>query len=38
MTGTITTDGPGTVWYWFSAGSSDPGEALTFSAAGTKTV
>jgi hypothetical protein len=38
MTGTITTDGPGTVWYWFSAGSSDPGEALTFTAAGTKTV
>jgi hypothetical protein len=38
MTGTITTDGPGTVWYWFSAGSSDRGEALTFTAAGTKTV
>jgi hypothetical protein len=38
MTGTITTDGPGTVWYWFAAGASDPGEALTFSEAGTKTV
>jgi hypothetical protein len=38
MTGTITTDGPGTVWYWFAAGSADPGEALTFTVAGTKTV
>jgi hypothetical protein len=38
MVGTITTDGPGTVWYWFAAGKSDPGEALTFTAAGTKTV
>jgi hypothetical protein len=38
MTGTITTDGPGTVWYWFSAGSSDPGQELKFDAAGTKTV
>ena len=38
MVGTVTTDGPGTVWYWFAAGSSDPGETLTFSAAGAKTV
>jgi hypothetical protein len=38
MTGTITTDGPGTVWYWFAVGSSEPGEALKFEAAGTKTV
>ena len=38
MTGTITVDGPGTVFYQFSAGISDPGETITFSAAGTKTV
>jgi len=38
MVGTITTDGPGTVWYWFAAGGADPGETLTFTAAGTKTV
>jgi hypothetical protein len=38
MTGTITTDGPGTVWYQFGAGKMDPGEELKFTAAGTKTV
>jgi hypothetical protein len=38
MTGTITTDGPGTVWYWFAAGQSDPGEEIKFDGAGTKTV
>jgi hypothetical protein len=38
MVGTITTDGPGTVWYQFAAGKSDPGETLIFSAAGTQTV
>jgi hypothetical protein len=38
MTGTVTTDGPGTVWYWFSAGNTEPGDTLTFTAAGTKTV
>jgi hypothetical protein len=38
MVGTITTDGPGTVFYEFGAGKFDPGETLTFSAAGTKTV
>jgi hypothetical protein len=38
MVGTITTDGPGTVFYQFGAGKMDPGETVTFSAAGTKTV
>ena len=38
MTGTITTDGPGTVWYQFGAGAMEPGEELKFTAAGTKTV
>ncbi len=38
MVGTITADGPGTVFYQFGAGKFDPGETLTFSAAGTKTV
>lgn len=38
MMGTITTDGPGTVFYQFGAGKMDPGENITFSAAGTKTV
>jgi hypothetical protein len=38
MVGTITTDGPGTVFYQFGAGSFDPGETIVFSAAGTKTV
>ncbi|MGB7761361.1 MAG: hypothetical protein WBL61_16135 [Bryobacteraceae bacterium] len=38
MVGTITTDGPGTVFYQFGAGQLDPGETITFSAAGTKTV
>lgn len=38
MVGTITVDGPGTVFYQFGAGKFDPGETVTFSAAGTKTV
>ena len=38
MVGTITTDGPGTVFYQFGAGSFDPGETIAFSTAGTKTV
>jgi hypothetical protein len=38
MVGTITTDGPGTVWYQFGGGRFDPGQTVTFSAAGTKTV
>jgi hypothetical protein len=38
MVGTITVDGPGTVFYQFGAGKLDPGETITFSAAGTKTV
>jgi hypothetical protein len=38
MVGTITTDGPGTVFYQFGAGTFDPGETVSFSAAGTKTV
>ena len=38
MVGTITVDGPGTVFYQFGAGSFDPGETITFAAAGTKTV
>jgi len=38
MVGTITADGPGTVFYQFGAGNMEPGETITFSAAGTKTV
>lgn len=38
MTGTITVDGPGTVFYQFGAGSMEPGRTLTFSSAGTKSV
>lgn len=38
MVGTITVDGPGPVFYQFGAGNMEPGETLTFSAAGTKTV
>ena len=38
MVGTITTDGPGTVWYTFAGGKSDPGEELKFDAAGTRIV
>jgi hypothetical protein len=38
MVGTITVDGPGPVFYEFGAGTMEPGETLTFSAAGTKTV
>lgn len=38
MVGTITVDGPGTVFYQFGAGEVEPGETLTFTAAGTKTV
>lgn len=38
MAGTITVDGPGTVFYQFGAGNMEPGETITFGAAGTKTV
>ena len=38
MAGTITVDGPGKVFYQFGAGNMEPGETLTFTAAGTKTV
>jgi hypothetical protein len=38
MVGTITTDGPGTVFYQFGAGIMEPGETIVFAAAGTKTV
>jgi hypothetical protein len=38
MVGTITVDGPGTVFYQFGAGKMEPGETIIFSAAGTKTV
>jgi hypothetical protein len=38
MVGTITVDGPGTVFYQFGAGSMEPGETIVFAAAGTKTV
>ena len=38
MTGTITVDGPGTVFYQFGAGNMEPGEIIKFDAAGTKTV
>ena len=38
FTGTITTDGPGKVFYQFGAGKMEPGDTVTFTAAGTKTV
>jgi len=38
MTATITTDGPGTVWYQFGAGQQNPGKTVKFAAAGTQTV
>lgn len=38
LTGTITVDSPGTVFYQFGAGKMETGETLVFSAAGTKTV
>jgi hypothetical protein len=38
FTGTITTDGPGKVFYQFGAGKMEPGETVTFTAASTKTV
>lgn len=38
MVGTITTDGPGTVFYQFGGGKMDPGETIKFTEAGTKTV
>lgn len=38
MVGTITVDGPGTVFYQFGAGTMEPGETITFNAAGTQTV
>ncbi len=38
LTGTITVDGPGKVFYQFGAGHMEPGDTVTFTAAGTKTV
>lgn len=38
FTGTITTDGPGKVFYQFGAGKMEPGDTITFTAAGAKTV
>ncbi|MGO9324256.1 MAG: hypothetical protein ACLP07_06810 [Terracidiphilus sp.] len=38
LTGSITTDGPGTVFYQFGAGKMEPGDTVTFTAAGSKTV
>jgi len=38
MVGTITADGPGTVFYQFGAGKFDPGETIAFSAAGPRPV
>ncbi len=38
MVGTITVDGPGTVFYQFGAGTFNPGKTIVFSAAGTQTV
>jgi hypothetical protein len=38
FTGTITADGPGKVFYQFGAGKMEPGDTITFTAAGAKTV
>ena len=38
LTGTIATDGPGKVFYQFGAGKMEPGDTVTFTAAGTQTV
>jgi hypothetical protein len=38
FTGTITTDGPGKVFYQFGVGKMEPGDTITFTAAGAKTV
>jgi hypothetical protein len=38
FTGTITTDGPGKVFYQFGAGKMELGDTVTFTAAGAKTV
>jgi len=38
LAGSITVDGPGKVFYQFGAGNMEPGETVTFGAAGTKTV
>jgi hypothetical protein len=38
LTGTITSDGPGKVFYQFGVGAMEPGEIITFNAAETKTV
>jgi hypothetical protein len=38
LTGNITVDGPGKVFYQFGVGKMEPGETVTFTAAGTKTV
>ena len=38
MTATITTDGPGTVWFQFGAGQLGPDQTVKFAAAGSQTV
>jgi hypothetical protein len=38
LTGTITVDGPGKVFYQFGVGTKQPGDTVTFTAAGAKTV
>jgi hypothetical protein len=38
LTGDITVDGPGKVFYQFGAGKMEPGDTVTFTAAGSKTV
>jgi len=38
LTATITTDGPGTVWFQFGAGELGPEQTAKFAAAGTQTV
>jgi len=38
LTGNITTDGPGTVWFQFGAGQLGPDQTVKFAAAGTQTV
>jgi hypothetical protein len=38
LTGTITVDGPGKVFYQFGVGTMEPGDTFTFAAAGTSTV
>ncbi|MGA2908429.1 MAG: hypothetical protein ABSE36_12055 [Terracidiphilus sp.] len=38
LTGNITVDGPGKVFYQFGAGKMEPGDTVTFTTAGSKTV